>query len=45
MKLEYPIIIGISVLVAVIIRVVISIDTTQQTEVIMEQELSLDVLV
>ena len=40
MKSQYPIIISVSVLIAIIIGVVVSVDTTQSTEVIVEQKIS-----
>jgi hypothetical protein len=42
MKSQYPIITGIGILAAIIIGVVLSIDTTQSTKVIVEPELSSD---
>ena len=40
MKSQYPIIIGIAVIVAIIFGITVSEDTTQQTDVIMEQKSS-----
>jgi len=42
MKSQYPIIVGIGIIVAIIVGVVISLDTTQSAEVIIEPEISSD---